>query len=53
MTEILAKWLHQENLKILNWHSLNPENLILMLHSYPDREGATFSARYNPSLRQL
>jgi len=39
-------------LAVADWRSLDPENdLIPTRHIYQDREGATFSVRYNPSHR--
>ncbi|KAI0041994.1 hypothetical protein FA95DRAFT_1598697 [Auriscalpium vulgare] len=36
-------------LAVADWRSLNPdEDLISTRHIYPDREGATFSVKYNP-----
>jgi hypothetical protein len=39
-------------LAVADWRSLNPEkDLVSTRHIYADREGATFSVRYNPSHR--
>ncbi|KAI0304475.1 hypothetical protein B0F90DRAFT_1809290 [Multifurca ochricompacta] len=37
-------------LAVADWRSIDPEkDLISTRHIYPDREGSTFSVRYNPS----